>query len=102
MARARRRREQVWNPQSGGNDISAIFVVFAAGPLLLPLIGAQIEVIAFATPLLICLFAAWRSVLAARRSSARSAIWVVLAGSVVTAAAASVVALFSTDGHAAF
>src|SRR5947208_600843 len=51
MARQRRRRDHVWNPHSRGTDISAVFVLFAAGPLLLPLIGAQIEVIAFATPL---------------------------------------------------
>lgn len=102
MARQRRRRDQIWNPPSRGADISAIFVVFAAGPLLLPLIGAQIEVIAFATPLLVCLFAGWRCVLAARRSSARSGVWTILAVSVITAAAASVVALFSSDSQAAF
>src|SRR5215208_1451041 len=95
-------RDHIWNPPSHGADISAIFVVFAAGPLLLPLIGAQIEVIAFATPLLICLFAAWRCALAARRSSARAGVWATLAVAVATAAGASVVALFASDGKAAF
>src|SRR4051812_47508575 len=102
MARQRRRRDQIWNPPSRGSDISAIFVVFAAGPLLLPLVGAQIEVIAFATPLLFCLFAAWRSVVAARRSPGRGPVWIGLAASVMTAAGASVVALVSSDAHAAF
>src|SRR4051812_42707965 len=102
MARQRRRREQIWNPPSRGTDISAIFVLFAAGPLLLPLIGAQIEVIAFATPLVFCLFAGWRCALAARRSPQRAPVWITLAGSVVTAAAASIVALLSSDSHAAF
>jgi diguanylate cyclase (GGDEF)-like protein len=102
MARQRRRRDHVWNPPSRGADISALFVVFAAGPLLLPLIGAQIEVVAFATPLGFCLFAAWRCALAARRNRSRAAIWLVLGGAVATAAAASVVALVSPGGHAAF
>src|SRR3954447_7136503 len=102
MARQRRRRDQIWNPPSRGTDIGAIFVVFAAGPLLLPLIGAQIQVIAFAAPLLFCLFAAWRCVLAARRDLRRAPVWITLAASVLTAAAASVVALLSTDTHAAF
>jgi diguanylate cyclase (GGDEF)-like protein len=102
MARERRRRDQIWNPPSRGTDIGAIFVVFAAGPLLLPLIGAQIEVIAFATPLIFCLFAGWRCVLAARRSPQRAPLWITLAGAVATAAAASIVALLSSDSHAAF
>src|SRR5215208_5741597 len=102
MTRQRRRRDQIWNPPSRGADISAIFVVFAAGPLLLPLIGAQIEVIAFAAPLIFCLFAAWRCVLAARRSRQRAAVWFTLAAWVVTAAAASVVALATSDSDAAF
>src|SRR3954466_9324631 len=102
MARQRRRREQIWNPPSRGADISAIFVLFAAGPLLLPLIGAQIEVIAFATPLLFCAFAGWRCVLAPRRSTARASVWIALAASVAAASAASIVALISNDSHAAF
>jgi diguanylate cyclase (GGDEF)-like protein len=102
MARHRRRRDQLWNPPSHGADISAIFVVFAAGPLLLPLVGAQIEVIAFATPLVFCLFAAWRCALAARRNPARAPIWITLGAAVTTAAAASVVALISSESPAAF
>ena len=72
MARERRRRDQIWNPPSRGSDIGAIFVLFAAGPLLLPLVGAQLEVIAFAAPLVFCLFAAWRCSLAARRNPERT------------------------------
>ena len=102
MARQRRRRDHVWNPPSHGADISAIFVLFAAGPLLLPLIGAQIQVIAFATPLAFCAFAAWRCALAARRVPSRAPVWITLAASVTTAAAASVVALISSDGRPAF
>ena len=102
MARQRRRRDQVWNPHSRGTDISAVFVLFAAGPLLLPLIGAQIEVVAFATPLVFCLFAAWRCILAARRSAVRAFVWFTLAASVLTAAVASVIAIASSDGRAAF
>jgi diguanylate cyclase (GGDEF)-like protein len=102
MARQRRRRDQIWNPPSHGADISAIFVLFAAGPLLLPLIGAQIEVIAFATPLICCAFAAWRCVIAARRNPARAPVWILFGGAVVLAGAASIVALFSSDSTAAF
>ena len=102
MARQRRRRDQIWNPPSRGADISAIFVLFAAGPLLLPLIGAQVAVIAFATPLVFCLFAGWRCVLAARRNPQRAIVWFTLAASVVTAALASIVALIYADTHAAF
>src|SRR4051812_49557461 len=94
MARpGRRRRDQIWNPQSRGADISAIFVVFAAGPLLLPLIGAQIDVIAFAAPLIFCIFAVWRCALAARRTVSRTPVWVALAGATVIPAPASGVAL---------
>src|SRR3954452_4578676 len=102
MARQRRRREQIWDPPARGTDISAILVLLAAGPLPLPLIGAQLEVIAFATPLVFCLFAGWRCALAARRDRQRAPVWIMLGGSVVTAAAASIVALFSADSHAAF
>src|SRR3954467_13626867 len=102
MARQRRRRDQIWNPPSRGVDISAIFVVFAAGPLLLPLIGAQLDVIAFVTPLIFCSFAVWRCVLAARRSAYRRAVWVALATAGVTAAIASAIALGWPDGHAPF
>jgi diguanylate cyclase (GGDEF)-like protein len=102
MAGQRRRRDQIWNPPSRGADISAIFVLFAAGPMLLPLIGAQIEVIAFATPLIFCLFAGWRCWLAARRHPERAPTWLTLGGAVTLAAAASIVALFSSNGRAAF
>jgi diguanylate cyclase (GGDEF)-like protein len=102
MAGQRRRRDQLWNPPSRGADISAFFVLFAAGPLLLPLIGAQVQVIAFATPLVFCLFAAWRCVLAARRNTQRATIWFALGASVVTAAAASIVALVYADTRVTF
>jgi diguanylate cyclase (GGDEF)-like protein len=100
--RQRRRREQVWNPPSHGADISAIFVLFAAGPLLLPLIGAQLDVIAFAMPLVFCLFAGWRCALAMRRSTTRSPIWAALAGATLTAAAASVIAIAVGDAKIVF
>jgi diguanylate cyclase (GGDEF)-like protein len=99
---ARRRRDQIWNPPSRGVDISAIFVLFAAGPLLLPLIGAQIQVIAFATPLVFCAFAGWRCALAARRNRTWAPIWITLGGATITAAAASIVAIVSPHGDAAF
>jgi diguanylate cyclase (GGDEF)-like protein len=102
MGGQRRRRDQIWNPPSRGVDISAIFVLFAAGPLLLPLIGAQLQVIAFATPLVFCLFAAWRCMLAARRSRQRAAIWLALGAATVIAAAASVVALADVGGDLPF
>src|SRR5436190_5045160 len=102
MGAQRRRRDQIWNPPSRGVDISAIFVIFAAGPLLLPLIGAQIAVIAFATPLALCLFAAWRCALAARRSQQDSPVWWLLGSATLTAALASIVALASADSDVAF
>jgi diguanylate cyclase (GGDEF)-like protein len=102
MGRQRRRREEIWNPPSRGFDISAIFVLFAAGPLLLPLIGAQLQVIAFAAPLAFCVFAGWRCILAARRSTERALVWFALAGATLTAAAASVVALAVPHSSVAF
>ena len=92
----------MWNPHSRGADISAIFVVFAAGPLLLPLIGAQIDVIAFATPLVFCGFATWRCALAARRAKVRAPVWLALGGATLTAAAASVVALVTPHSNLPF
>jgi diguanylate cyclase (GGDEF)-like protein/putative nucleotidyltransferase with HDIG domain len=102
MAGRRRRRDQIWNPPSRGVDISAIFVVFAAGPLLLPLIGAQLDVIAFATPLLFASFATWRCVAAARRSRPRVHMWAAMAGAAGFAAIASAVALADPDGNTPF
>src|SRR4051812_19629422 len=102
MARQRRRRDQIWNPPSRGVDISAIFVVFAAGPLLLPLIGAQLDVIAFITPLVFCAFATWRCVLAYRRSRARGSVWLTMGLAVAIAAVASAVALAAPHGNAPF
>ncbi len=102
MAGKRRRRDEIWNPPSKGVDISAIFVVFAAGPLLLPLIGAQLDVIAFITPLAFCVFAVWRCAKAARRSNCRAVVWLALAGACGTAAVASGVALAAPDSRAPF
>ncbi len=102
MARQRRRRDQIWNPPSRGTDISALFVLFAAGPLLLPLVGAQIAVIAFVTPLAFCLFASWRCGLAARRSRLRRSVWVALSASTLAAAMASVIAIVHPQGDVAF
>jgi diguanylate cyclase (GGDEF)-like protein len=102
MARQRRRRDQVWNPPSRGTDISAVFVVFAAGPLLLPLIGAQLEIITFVTPLVFCLFAVWRCALAMRRSRLRAPIFAALGGAALTAGVASAVAIVSGDSRLAF
>jgi diguanylate cyclase (GGDEF)-like protein len=102
MARQRRRRDQVWNPPSRGTDISAIFVVFAAGPLLLPLIGAQLEIITFVTPLVFCGFAAWRCALAMRRSRLRAATFAILGGASLTAGIASAAAIVSGSSHVAF
>src|SRR5437773_7663256 len=102
MAGTRRRRDQVWNPPSRGIDISAIFVVFAAGPLLLPLIGAQLDVIAFVTPLAFSAFATWRCVLAARRSRPRVRVWACFAFAAAFAVIASAIALAVPDGTAAF
>jgi diguanylate cyclase (GGDEF)-like protein len=92
----------VWNPPSRGTDISAIFVVFAAGPLLLPLIGAQLEIITFVTPLIFCSFAAWRCALAVRRSRLRSRIFAVLGAGALTAGGASAAAIVSGDTRVAF
>src|SRR3954469_25961042 len=100
--RQRRRRDQIWNPPSRGADISAIFVLFAAGPLLLPLIGAQLDVIAFATPLVCCLFATWRCALAMKRSRARAPIWAALGAATLTAGIASAIALVTGDDEMAF
>jgi diguanylate cyclase (GGDEF)-like protein/putative nucleotidyltransferase with HDIG domain len=102
MAGRRRRRDQIWNPPSRGVDISAIFVVFAAGPLLLPLIGAQLDVIAFATPLLFSAFATWRCALAARRSRPRRWVWVAFATATAFAMVASAIALADPHGDAPF
>ena len=102
MARQRRRRDQIWNPPSRGVDISAFFVLFAAGPLLLPLIGAQLEVVAFATPMVFAAFAAWRCWLAARRGTQRTRMWLLLSAAAATATVASVVALVAPDADGAF
>src|SRR5438874_8779582 len=102
MAGKRRRRDQIWNPPSRGVDISAIFVLFAAGPLLLPLIGAQLDVIAFFTPLVFCLFALWRCTLAAKRSRARAGVWAAFAVAVAVAAVASGLALVIPDSNTPF
>lgn len=90
MARVgRRRKDQPWNPPAGGPDISTVFVVFAAGPLLLPVIGANADGIAFALASGAMLFAMVRGAGACRRARARRGAWLAFTLAVAIAASAA-------------
>jgi diguanylate cyclase (GGDEF)-like protein/putative nucleotidyltransferase with HDIG domain len=78
----RRRRDQTWNPPSGGADVTALFVLFSAGPLLFPLIGGRLDLIAFAVALAALSFAGFRCFSASGRAPERRSGWLVLAGAI--------------------
>lgn len=94
----RRRKDQPWNPPSSGPDISTVFVLFAAGPLLLPVLGATVHVFAFALGIVALAYAGFRAWGASRRAPERRRFWLALVVTAVTAAFASVAGLAIVAG----
>ncbi|MEA2468771.1 MAG: hypothetical protein QOJ57_2897, partial [Thermoleophilaceae bacterium] len=62
-----RRRDAAWNPPSSGGDVTALFAMLVAVPLLLPLLSG-FAVLLFALPVIVMSVAAPRCLAAARRS----------------------------------
>src|SRR3954453_8212051 len=89
----RRRRDAAWNPPSKGGDVTALFAVLVAVPLLLPLLSG-FSFVLFALPALVMAVAAPRCLAAARRA-ARPLSWRTYALAAVLGGAASVVATAS-------
>jgi diguanylate cyclase (GGDEF)-like protein/putative nucleotidyltransferase with HDIG domain len=88
-----RRRDAAWNPPSTGSDVTALFAMLVAVPLLLPLLSG-LSFVLFALPALAMAAAAPRCLAAARRS-AHPLLWRVYALAAVLGGAASLVATAS-------
>ena len=89
-----RRRDASWNRSGGGFDVSALFVLFAGGPLLLPVVAAGMAAeLSFVFPSVVLLLATIRCVAAARRNRARLVAWVLFATACGLATVASLLAL---------
>src|SRR3954453_21413192 len=88
-----RRRDAAWNPPSTGGDVTALFAMLIAVPLLLPLLSG-IGFVLFALPALVMVVAVPRCLAAARRSQ-YPLMWRIYALGAVLGAAASVTATAS-------
>jgi diguanylate cyclase (GGDEF)-like protein/putative nucleotidyltransferase with HDIG domain len=85
-------------------DIGSVFAAVAVGQFLLPLIGVDAGLAAFALPLALLVFAATRCAAAARRCAERATMWTVFAacaGSGAAASALAVVAAVTGQGESA-
>jgi diguanylate cyclase (GGDEF)-like protein len=89
----RRRIDQPWNPPTRGPDISAVFVLFAAGPLLLPLIGVNLDEVAWGLTVLVCGFATVRGAAAGLRNEERRGMWLSLSAACLAATLAAVLGI---------
>jgi hypothetical protein len=69
-----RRRDDAWNPPATGTDVSALFAVLVAAPLLLPVLWGA-DQLAFALPLAVLTVALRRCLQAAARSETRRPVW---------------------------
>jgi diguanylate cyclase (GGDEF)-like protein/putative nucleotidyltransferase with HDIG domain len=87
------RRDAAWNPPSKGGDVTALFAMLVAVPLLLPLLSG-FGFVLFALPALVMAVAAPRCLAASRRSK-HPLLWRVYALAAVLGGAASVVAIAS-------
>jgi diguanylate cyclase (GGDEF)-like protein/putative nucleotidyltransferase with HDIG domain len=87
------RTRESWNAQDRGMDVTKVFVWFAAGPLLLPLLGVGLEDLAFAIPALVLPYAAARCAAAAKRSPDRRLMWGAFALANLVVGAASILAV---------
>jgi diguanylate cyclase (GGDEF)-like protein/putative nucleotidyltransferase with HDIG domain len=93
-ARARtRRRDAAWNPPAKGGDVTALFAMLVAVPLLLPLVSG-FGFVLFALPALVMAVAAPRCLAAAKRA-AHPLLWRTYALASVLGGGASVVATAS-------
>ena len=96
--RARRRQDHPWNPPGAGPDISTIFVLFAVGSLLLPVVGANATTISFAVTLVLLVLAAVRAFGASRRAPERRSEWLCFMAAAIVAGLASAAALGTGAG----
>src|SRR3954464_14053111 len=88
-----RRRDAAWNPPSKGGDVTALFAMLVAVPLLLPLLSG-FGFVLFALPALVTVVAAPRCLAAAKRAT-HPFLWRTYALAAVLGGAASVLATAS-------
>jgi diguanylate cyclase (GGDEF)-like protein len=93
-----RRRDAVWNPPGRTADVTALFALIAAAPMLLPALGVELEKLAFAIPVAALGYAFARCLAAARRVPARRFLWNVVATAAALGATASVLGLVAGLG----
>src|SRR4051794_16148865 len=89
----RTRRDAAWNPPSKGGDVTALFAMLVAVPLLLPLLSG-IGFVLFALPALAMTVAAPRCLAAASRSQ-QPLMWRTFAAGAALGGAASITATAS-------
>src|SRR3954447_17037995 len=92
----RSRRDAAWNPPTKGADVTALFAVLVAVPVLLPFVS-RFSLALFALPAAVNMAAAPRC-LAARRYGAGGIAWRALAASAALAALASALAAVAALG----
>src|SRR5215212_1439290 len=90
---ARTRRDAAWNPPSKGGDVTALFAMLVAVPLLLPLLDG-LGPLLFAVPALALAAATPRCLAAAARSQS-PLMWRIYAAGAAFGAAASALAAAS-------
>src|SRR3954453_7882800 len=88
-----RRRDAAWNPPSKGGDVTALFAMLVAVPLLLPLLSG-FGFVLFALPALVMAVAAPRCLAVAKRA-AHPLLWRTYALAAVLGGGASLVATVS-------
>ncbi len=87
------RRDAAWNPPSTGGDVTPLFAVLVAVPLLLPVLSGYAKAL-FILPVVFMAIAAPRC-LAAARGSAHPVLWRVYTAAAVLGAITSVLATAS-------
>jgi diguanylate cyclase (GGDEF)-like protein/putative nucleotidyltransferase with HDIG domain len=93
-----RRRDAAWNPPSTGGDVTALFAMLVAVPLLLPLLSGLANFL-FLLPVVVMAVAAPRCIVAAR-SSSHPLLWRVYAVAAVLGAITAALATASVfDGR---
>ncbi|MEX2194973.1 MAG: diguanylate cyclase [Thermoleophilaceae bacterium] len=98
--RARRRKDQPWNPPSSGPDISTVFVLFAAGPLLLPVVGANAATLSRGIAISVMAFAALGALGASRRAPERRRAWLAVCAAAIVGIAGSLSGMAADLGWA--
>ena len=92
-ARPRRRSDALSASSTKAGDITGLFAIIAAAPILLPALGVELASLAFAVPVVVLAYATMRCAAATRRTRERRRVWLALTATAGLAAVASSVGL---------